>query len=65
MPEPSEDTEKIQWKKNSTKARKIMIDSVMNHLLPIISKLKTAKEMFDTQSSKDYMKSTIPAEPLL
>jgi len=48
MPEPFDDTEKIQWKKNGTKARKIMIDSVMNHLVPIISKLKIAKEMFDT-----------------
>ena len=43
MPEASNDTKKIQWKKNGTKARKIMIDSVMNHLVPIISKLKTTK----------------------
>lgn len=48
VPEPFDETEKIQWKKNGTKARKILIDSVMNHLVPIISKSKSAKEMFDT-----------------
>ncbi|XP_059078085.1 uncharacterized protein LOC131876659 [Cryptomeria japonica] len=44
---PIEDLKKIQWKKNGTKARKIMIDSVKDHLVPIISKMKTAKETFD------------------
>lgn len=45
---PSDETEKTQWKKIGTKARKILIDSVMNHLVPITSKSNLAKEMFDT-----------------
>ncbi|XP_057813548.1 uncharacterized protein LOC131027480 [Cryptomeria japonica] len=48
MPEPFDDSEKIRWKKNGMKARKILIDFVMNHLLPIISKLNSSIEMFDT-----------------
>lgn len=47
LPEPEDATEKAQWKKNDVKARKILIDSVKDHLVPHISKLKTAKAMFD------------------
>ena len=47
VPKPEYALEKSQWKKNDAKARKIIIYSVKDHLIPHISKLKTAKEMFD------------------
>ncbi|XP_057870681.2 uncharacterized protein LOC131077246 [Cryptomeria japonica] len=61
VPEPSDETEKTQWKKNDTKARKILIDSVMNHLVLIISKPKLAKEMFDTLKGVYEINNTIKA----
>lgn len=46
--EPFADAEKVQWRKNKTMAKKILIDSVKDHRVPIISKLDSAKEMFQT-----------------
>ena len=34
-------------KKNSVKAKKIIVDSIKDHLLPQVSSLKTPKEMFN------------------
>ena len=36
------------WRKNDVKARKILMDSVKNHLVSHLSKSKTAKKMFDS-----------------
>jgi hypothetical protein len=47
VPEPDDASEKSQWKKNDARARRIIIYSVRDHLIPHISKLKTTKEMFD------------------
>ena len=33
-------------KKNLVKAKKIIVDSIMDHLVPQVSSLKTLKEMF-------------------
>lgn len=46
-PGPSDDTKKDKWRKNDIKARKILLDSIKDNLIPHISKLKTTKEMFD------------------
>ena len=35
-------------KKNLFKAKKIITDSIMDHLIPQVSSLKTPKEMFDS-----------------
>ena len=35
-------------KKNLVKAKKIIVDSIMDHLIPQVSSLKTLKEMFDS-----------------
>ena len=35
-------------KKNLVKAKKIIVDSIMDHLVPQVSPLKTLKEMFDS-----------------
>ena len=40
---------KALHKKNLVKAKKIIVDdSIMNHLIPQVSSLKTLKEMFDS-----------------
>ena len=35
-------------KKNLVKAKKIIVDSIMDHLIPQVSSLKTPEEMFDS-----------------
>ncbi|XP_059068729.1 uncharacterized protein LOC131859182 [Cryptomeria japonica] len=40
--------EKLQFNKNVVKAKKILIDSVKDHLVPIISKMSSANDMFKT-----------------
>ena len=47
VPESDDASKKSQWKKNDARDRKIIIYYVRDHLIPHISKLKTAKEMFD------------------
>jgi hypothetical protein len=44
--EPTDDNEKADYKKNQAKAKRIIFYSVKDHLIPIISPLKTAKECF-------------------
>ncbi|XP_059066416.1 uncharacterized protein LOC131857724 [Cryptomeria japonica] len=46
--EPEDQEEKLQFKKNVVKAKKILIDSVNDHLVPIISKMSNARDVFRT-----------------
>lgn len=39
---------KATWKRRNNKARKIIVDSVKDHILPSISNLKKAFEVFKT-----------------
>ena len=39
---------KALHKKKLVKAKKIIVDSIMDHLVPQVSSLKTPKEMFDS-----------------
>ena len=39
---------KALHQKNLVKAKKIIVDSITNHLIPQVSSLKTPKEMFDS-----------------
>ena len=41
------DEDKSQHKKNLVKAKRIIADSIKDHLIPHVSSLKTPKEMFD------------------
>ena len=34
VPEPKEEGEKAQWKKNDARERRILVDLVKNHLVP-------------------------------
>jgi hypothetical protein len=46
--EPVDDNGKITFKENQAKAKRIIFDSMKDHLIPIISPLKIAKECLDT-----------------
>ena len=41
------DEDKAKHKKNMVKAKRIIVDSIKDHLIPHVSSLKTPKEMFD------------------
>ena len=47
-PVPEGDEAKIIHKKNLVKAKKIIADSIKNHLIPQVSSLKTLKKMFNS-----------------
>ena len=48
--EPEEEEAKVKYKKNLVRAKRIIADSVKDHLIPHISSMKTTKEMFDALS---------------
>lgn len=48
LTEPEDHEEKLQFKKNVIIAKKILIDSVTDHLVPLISKMTIARDMFKT-----------------
>ena len=39
---------KALHKKNLVKAKNIIVDSIKDHLIPLVSSLKTPKEVFDS-----------------
>jgi hypothetical protein len=47
LPTTTTDEEKVDWKADDVKARKIIIYSVRDHLLPYISTLKTTYETYN------------------
>ena len=47
LPETTTNEEEEEWKEDDVKARKIIIYSIRDHLLPRIANLKTAYEMYD------------------
>ena len=48
--EPEEDEAKAKHKKSLIKERRIIADSIKDHLIPHVSSLKTPKQMFDALS---------------
>ena len=48
VPVPKGDEAKSLHKKNLVKAKRIIADSIKDHLIPHVSSLKTPKEMFDS-----------------
>jgi hypothetical protein len=58
VPEPTDVSDKTQWKKNDTKARKIIIYSVKDHLIPHIYSMKSTKVMFDALKKLFESKNT-------
>lgn len=47
IPKPTDNNGKAKHKKNEAKENRILIDSVKDHLIPHISQLKTAKQIYD------------------
>ena len=45
------DEDKAKHKKNLVKSKRIIVDSIKDHLIPHISSFKTPKEMFDALTS--------------
>ena len=48
VPVPEGDEAKALHKKNLIKAKRIIVDSMKDHLIPQVSSLKKPKEMFDS-----------------
>jgi hypothetical protein len=48
--EPEEEEAKGKYRKNLIRAKRIISDSIKDHLIPHVSSLKTPKEMFDALS---------------
>jgi hypothetical protein len=47
VPEPDDVTEKAKHQKDTIRAKRIIVDSIKDHLIPYVSSKKTLKEMFD------------------
>ena len=47
VPFPEGDEVKVLHKNNLIKAKRIILDSIKDHLIPQVSSLKTPKEMFE------------------
>jgi hypothetical protein len=47
VPKPEEEEQKTKHKKNEKKAKRIVSDSVKDHLIPHISKLHTTRKMYE------------------
>ena len=50
VPEPKEDEAKEKYKKDMIRAKRIIVDSIKDNLIPQVSSKDTAKEMFDALS---------------
>ena len=46
VPEPEVEEDKSQWRKNDAQSRRLLLDSVKDHLVPQISQKKTTRKMF-------------------
>jgi hypothetical protein len=47
VPEPDDATDKAKHQKDTIRAKRIILDSIKDHLIPYVSSNKTPKEMFD------------------
>ena len=47
MSEPADATKKAKHQKDTIRAKRIIADSIKDHLIPYVSSKKTPKEMFD------------------
>ena len=50
IPKPEEEEAKAKHKKSLVKAKRIIADSIEDHLIPHVSSLKTPKQMFEALS---------------
>ena len=64
LPEPKEEDTKAKYKKNEIKAKRILTDSIKDHLIPNVSEFKTPKEMLDALSRLYERKNNNPKRTL-
>ena len=48
VPEAGAEEDKSHWKRSYARARRILVDSVRDHLVPQISQKKRTRKMFKT-----------------
>ena len=48
IPEPNAEDDKSHWRESDARARRILVDSVTDNLVPEISKRKMTRNMFKT-----------------
>jgi hypothetical protein len=48
--EPDDDADKAKHQKDTIRAKRIIADSIKDHLIPYVSSIKTLKEMVDVLS---------------
>ena len=58
LPEPEDEEAKAKFKKNEVKAKRILTDSIKDHLIPNVLELNTAKELFDALTGVYKSKNT-------
>jgi hypothetical protein len=58
LPEPEDEEAKAKFIKNEIKAKRILTDSIKDHLIPNVSELNTPKEMFDALTKLYESKNT-------
>jgi hypothetical protein len=61
LPKITTDEKKIEWKEDNVKAKKIIIYSLRDHLLPRISNLKTTHEMYESLKNMFESNKTLRA----
>jgi hypothetical protein len=58
LSEPEDEEAKAKFKKNEVKAKRILIDSIKDHMIPNVSELNIAKDMFDDLTILYEIKNT-------
>jgi hypothetical protein len=58
LPEPEDEEAKAKFRKNEVKAKRILTDSIKDHMIPNVSELKSPKEMFDALTRLHEIKNT-------
>ena len=58
LPKPEDEEAKAKFRKNEVKAKRILNDSIKDHLITNVSELKTPKEMFDALTRLYESKNT-------
>jgi hypothetical protein len=58
LPKPEDEEAKAKFRKNEVKAKRILTDSIKDHVIPNVSELKSTKEMFDALTKLYESKNT-------
>jgi hypothetical protein len=58
LPKPEDEDAKAKLKKNEVQAKRILTDSIKDHMIPNVLELKKPKEMFDSITILYEIKNT-------